>query len=84
MRYLKQYNEALRDGDGNKLISLIGENPYALTSPKTLSLITEHGGSATSVELFMEFFIRDMTKMLGSIGYPINKFEIDIKLKDNG
>lgn len=69
---------------GDQLISLIGENPYALTSPKTLSLITEHGGSATSVELFIEFFVRDMTKMLGSIGYPINTFEINIKLKDNG
>ena len=68
----------------DKLISLIGEKPYALTSPRILSLITEHKGSATSIELFMEFFVRDMTKMLGSIGYPIDKFEINIKLKDNG
>ena len=53
-----------------------------LSSPKTLSLITQHKGSKASVELFMEFFIRDMTKMLESIGYPTDKFEIDIKLKD--
>ena len=68
----------------NSIFKLIGDNPNNLTSPRTLSLITEHKGSATSIELFMEFFVRDMTKMLGSIGYPIEKFEIDIKLKDDG
>ena len=69
---------------GHAICKLIGDNPDNLTSPRTLSLITEHKGSATSIELFMEFYVRDMTKMLGSIGYPIHKFEIDIKLKDNG
>ena len=53
-----------------------------LSSPKTLSLITENKGSKASVELFMEFFVRDMTKMLMSIGYPTDKFEVNIKLKD--
>ena len=55
-----------------------------LTSPKTLSMITKHKGSAASVELFMEFFVRDMTRMLSSIGYPTDKFDINIKLKDDG
>ena len=55
-----------------------------LSSPKTLSLITNHKGSKASVELFMEFFIRDMSRMLESIGYPTDKFEIDIKFKDDG
>jgi hypothetical protein len=32
----------------------------------------------------MEFFIRDMSRMLESIGYPTDKFEIDIKFKDDG
>ena len=54
------------------------------TSPKTLSLITDNKGSKTSIELFMEFFIRDMTKMLEQIGYPTDSFEININLKDNG
>lgn len=53
-----------------------------LTSPRTLSLITEHKGSKTSVELFMEYFVRDMTSMLEQIGYPTNSFEINITLKD--
>lgn len=55
-----------------------------ISSPRTLSLITQHKGSRASVELFMEFFIRDMSRMLESIGYPTDKFEINIKFKDDG
>lgn len=69
-------------------IAMRFQNTFAsevlLTSPKTLSLITKHKGSKASVELFMEFFIRDMSRMLESIGYPTDKFEIDIKFKDDG
>ena len=65
-----------------KLLDIKPETP--LSSPKTLSLITKHRGSKASVELFMEFFIRDMSRMLESIGYPTDKFEIDIKFKDDG
>jgi hypothetical protein len=54
-----------------------------LTGPKTLSLILEQTGSGNSIELFMEFFIKDMTNVLASVGYPIEKFDIDIKLKNN-
>jgi len=65
-----------------KILAIKPETP--LSSPNTLSLITKHKGSKASVELFMEFFIKDMTRMLGSIGYPTDKFEIDIKFKDDG
>lgn len=67
----------------SKLEKLISDQT-PLSSPKTLALITKHKGSKASVELFMEFFIRDMTRMLESIGYPTDKFEIDIKFKDDG
>ena len=67
----------------SKLEKLISDQT-PLSSPKTLSLITKHKGSKASVELFMEFFIRDMTRMLESIGYPTDKFEINIKVKDDG
>ena len=63
-----------------KLAKIVDQTP--LSSPKTLSLITQNKGSKASVELFMEFFIRDMSRMLESIGYPTDKFEIDIKIKD--
>ena len=65
-----------------KLLDIKLETP--LSSPRTLSLITQHKGSKASVELFMEFFIRDMSRMLESIGYPTDKFEINIKFKDDG
>jgi hypothetical protein len=63
-------------------VSIVGESN--LSSPRTLSLITAHKGSKASIELFMEFFIRDMTRMLEQIGYPTDSFEINIKLKDDG
>jgi hypothetical protein len=66
----------------SKLVSIVGESN--LSSPRTLSLITAQKGSKTSVELFMEYFVRDMTSMLEQIGYPTDSFEINIKLKDNG
>ena len=65
-----------------KLIKIIPDR--SLTSPATLSLITANKGSKTSVELFMEYFVRDMTRMLEQIGYPTDSFEINITLKDNG
>jgi len=64
---------------------LLDIKPETLSSSsKILSLITKHKGSTASVELFMEFFIRDMTRMLESIGYPADKFEINIKFKNDG
>ena len=57
---------------------------YTLTSPKTLSLITDLKGSNASIEIFMEYFIKDMTRMLESIGYPTDSFDVNIKLKENG
>ena len=67
-----------------KLFKVLDSVDGMLTSPKTLSLITEHKGSKNSIELFMEFFVLDMTRMLESIGYPTDSFDIQIKLKDNG
>ena len=66
---------------GKKLLKLV-DTDKALTSPRTLSLITANKGSKASIELFMESFVRDMTRMLESIGYPTDKIEIDIKLKE--
>ena len=65
----------------SKLEKLIS-NQTPLSSPKTLAMITQNKGSKASVELFMEFFIRDMSRMLESIGYPTDKFEINIKFKN--
>ena len=63
----------------NKAAAL-GDNN--LTSGKCLSLMTSNGSSKDSIELFLENFVVDMVGFLGQLGYPTEKFEIDIKLKD--
>lgn len=54
----------------------------ALTSGKCLSLLTEMQCSKVSIELFLENFVGDMVKTLDQLGYPTDKFEINISLKD--
>jgi hypothetical protein len=46
--------------------------------------MTANKSSKQSIELFLEYFIRDMTRMLDAMGYPTDKFELDIKLKEDG
>lgn len=53
-----------------------------LTSGKCLSLLTEIRCSKASIELFLENFVEDMVSTLEQLGYPTNKFEININLKD--
>jgi hypothetical protein len=38
--------------------------------------------SMHSVELFMELFTENMVGFLGQMGYPVDKFDIILKLKD--
>ena len=61
-----------------------GDWEYKLSSGEILSLMTANKSSKQSIELFLEYFIRDMTKMLDAMGYPTDKFELDIKLKEDG
>jgi hypothetical protein len=63
----------------NKTAAL-GDNN--LTSGKCLSIMTSNGSSKDSIEMFLENFVVDMVGFLGQLGYPTEKFEIDIKLKD--
>ena len=55
-----------------------------LISGEILALMTANKSSKQSIELFLEYFIRDMTKILDAMGYPTDKFELDIKLKEDG
>jgi hypothetical protein len=61
-----------------------GDWENKLSSGEILSLMTANKSSKQSIELFLEYFIRDMTKMLDAMGYPTDKFELDIKLKEDG
>jgi hypothetical protein len=68
----------------DKLQSFISKHNFSiktLSSPQTLSLIGLANGSKASVELFVEFFVKDMTLILENLGYPMDKLELNIKLK---
>ena len=54
----------------------------ALSSGVCLAHMTNNNASIQSIELFMEFFTESMIGFLGQMGYPADKFEINIKIKD--
>lgn len=57
-------------------------NPISLTSGKCLSILTDTKASRESIELYLENFVGDMVVFLDQLGYPSDKFTIDIKLKE--
>ena len=54
------------------------------TTSDILSLLTKNNASKDSIELFLEYFMMNLGRMLDNMGYPTDKFELTIKLKDNG
>ena len=53
-----------------------------LSTGSCLSAMTNSKASNQSIELFMELFTDSMIGFLGQMGYPADKFEINVKLKD--
>ena len=66
------------------LIPVLSEQIGSLSSARVLGLLTTHKADKLLVELFIENFVRDLTSMLGQIGYDMNKISIDVKIKDDG
>jgi hypothetical protein len=58
------------------------EEGAELSTGSCLSAMTENKASNESIELFMELFTENMISFLGQMGYPADKFEINVKLKD--
>jgi hypothetical protein len=54
----------------------------AMSSGKCLSIMTEKKASKDSLELYFENFVGDMIGFLDQLGYPAEKFDITIKLKE--
>ena len=50
-----------------------------LSSGSCLSAMTTNNASNQSIELFMELFTDSMIGFLAQMGYPADKFEINIK-----
>jgi hypothetical protein len=55
---------------------------HQLSTGACLSAMTTNKASNQSIELFMELFTENMIGFLSQMGYPADKFEINIKLKD--
>jgi hypothetical protein len=45
--------------------------------------MTSENASKSSIELYMEYFVSDMIGFLGQMGYPADKFNINIELKED-
>ena len=68
----------------NKLHDYNGGWDSKPTTSDILSLLTKNNASKDSIELFLEYFMMNLGRMLNNMGYPTDKFELTIKLKDNG
>ena len=64
----------------SKLNELLGD---FTSGSQTLAVMSNNKASKDSIELFLEFFIKDVTSFLNDMGYPMEKLKIDIKLKDD-
>ena len=68
----------------NKLHDYNGGWDSKPTTSDLLSLLTKNNASKDSIELFLEYFMMNLGRMLDNMGYPTDKFELTIKLKNNG
>jgi hypothetical protein len=68
----------------NKLHDYNGGWDSKPTTSDILSLLTKNNASKDSIELFLEYFMMNLGRMLDNMGYPTDKFELTVKLKDNG
>jgi len=68
----------------NKLHDYNGGWDSKPTTSDILSVLTKNNASKDSIELFLEYFMMNLGRMLDNMGYPTDKFELTIKLKDNG
>ena len=66
----------------NAVSKFTKEEGAEISTGSCLSAMTEGKASHQSIELFMEMFTQNMISFLGQMGYPAEKFEINIKLKD--
>jgi hypothetical protein len=65
-----------------KELKVILKGDAVLSSGSCISYMTSNNASIQSLELFIELFTESMVKFLEQMGFPSDKFEINIKLKD--
>jgi hypothetical protein len=57
---------------------------HAVSSGSCLSIMLGNNASNAALELYFECFVEQMKQFLDQLNYPTEKFEINIKLKENG
>jgi len=53
-----------------------------VTYSRALQLMVDNNVSVDSIELFLERHVKDLTNSLSALGYPTDKLELTIKLKE--
>jgi hypothetical protein len=66
-----------------KNVLKLDSKDYRLPSSTVFSALTANKCSEESIELYLELFTNQFSNHLYNMGYPTDKFEITVKLKDN-
>jgi hypothetical protein len=66
-----------------KNVLKLDSTDYRLPSSTVFSALISNKCSEESVELYLELFTNDFSNHLYNMGYPTDKLEISVKLKDN-
>ena len=53
-----------------------------MSSGRCLSIMTDNKASKESLELYLEYFVTDMMGFLEQLGYPADRFNINIELRN--
>lgn len=66
-----------------KNVLKLDSTDYRLPSSTVFSALIDNKCSEESIELYLELFTNQLSNNLYNMGYPTDKLEINVKLKDN-
>jgi hypothetical protein len=66
-----------------KNVLKLNSTDYRLPSSTVFSALIDNKCSEESIELYLELFTNQLSNNLYNMGYPTDKLEINVKLKDN-
>ena len=66
-----------------KNVLKLDSTDYRLPSSTVFSALMDNKCSEESIELYLELFTNQLSNNLYNMGYPTDKLEINVKIKDN-
>ena len=66
-----------------KNVLKLDSTDYRLPSSTVFSALIDNKCSEESIELYLELFTNQLSNNLYNMGYPTDKLEINVKIKDN-